>query len=175
MDALRAQVTIERPPAEIYDYLIDIANHPEFCDHFLVDWHLTREDTHGIGAGARFKIDGRDRFAWGDITIVDAVRPLSISARGRGGRFNRVRTVYLWTLTPNATETTTDVAIEVQRDAAAPFDRFRDAMGGRRADLRHWRRALARLEAIIEHDERRGTRATLSGGPRKPATGSPLR
>lgn len=175
MDALRTQVTIERPPAEIYDYLIDVANHPEFCDHFLVDWHLTREDTVGIGAGARFKIDGRDRFAWGELTIVEAERPRTIVARGRGGRFNRIRTVYVWSLTPNATGTTTDVALEVQRDASAPFDRLRDAFGGRRADLRHWRRALARLEAIVERGERRGTRASVSGGARKPATGSPLR
>ena len=175
MDALRTQVTIERPPAEIYDYLIDIANHPEFCDHFLVDWHLTREDTIGIGAGARFKVNGRDRFAWGEYTIVEAHRPRVIVARGRGGRFNRVRSVYTWTLSPNATGTTTDVILDVERDAQAPFDRMRDRFGGRRADLRHWRRALARLEAIIERGERRGSRATVSGGARKPATGSPLR
>jgi uncharacterized protein YndB with AHSA1/START domain len=175
MDALKAQVTIERPPAEIYDYLIDVANYPEFLDHFLVDWHLTREDTYGIGAGARFKVKGKDRFAWGDLTIVEAVRPLQITLRGRGGRFNRIRTVYAWTLTPNATGTFTDVAVEVERDAAAPFDRMRDAFGGRRKDQRRWRRALGRLEAIIERDERRGQRASVSGGPRKPATGSPLR
>src|SRR5690349_6533561 len=147
MDALKAQVTIERPPAEIYDYLIDIANHPEFCDHFLVDWHLTREDTVGIGAGARFKVNGRDRFAWGDLTIVEAEPPRRIVARGRGGRFNRIRTVYSWTLTPNATGTTTDVILEIERDASAPFDRWRDRLGGRRSDQRRWRRALARLEA----------------------------
>lgn len=175
MDALKAQVTIERPPAEIYDYLIDIANHPEFCDHFLVDWHLTREDTVGIGAGARFKVNGRDRFAWGEYTIVDAQRPRVIVARGRGGRFNRIRSVYTWTLSPSAMGNTTDVTLEVERDAQAPFDRMRDTLGGRRADLRHWRRALARLEAIIETGERRGNRATVSGGARKPATGSPLR
>lgn len=175
MDALRAQVTIERPPAEVYDYLIDVANHPEFCDHFLVDWHLTREDTYGIGAGARFKVKGKDRFAWGDLTIVEAEPPRIITARGRGGRFNRIRTVYAWTLTPNARGTTTEVALEVQRDAQAPFDRFRDAFGGRRADQRHWRRALGRLQAIVERGERRGERATVAGGPRKPATGSPLR
>ncbi len=175
MDALKAQVTIERPPAEIYGYLIDIANHPEFCDHFLVDWHLTREDTIGLGAGARFKIRGRDRFAWGDYTIVEAVPPRQIVARGRSGRFNRIRTVYVWTLTPNATGTATDVTLEVERDAPAPFDRWRDRLGGRRADQRRWRRALGRLEAIIERGERRGSRATVSGGARKPATGSPLR
>lgn len=175
MDALRTEVTIERPAAEIYDYLLDIANHPEFCDHFLVDWHLTREDTRGIGAGGRFKVVGRDRFAWGELTIVEAERPRSLVARGRGGRFNRIRTVYVWTLVPSATGTTTDVSLEVQRDAIAPFDRFRDLLGGRRADRRNWRRALGRLKAIVETGERRGERATLSGGPRKPATGSPLR
>jgi uncharacterized protein YndB with AHSA1/START domain len=175
MDELSAEVTIERQPEEIYGYLVDVANHPEFCDHFLLDWHLTREDTVGIGAGARFKIKGRDRFGWGDLTIIEAEPPRVIVARGRSGRFNRNRTVYAWTLTPNATGTATQVSLSVQRDAAAPYDRFRDAFGGRWFDKRHWRRALARLEDIVVHGESRGKRATLSGGPRKPATGSPLR
>lgn len=175
MDELRAEVTIERSADEIYRYLIDVANHPEFCDHFLVDWHLTREDTIGIGAGARFRIKGPDRFAWGDLTIVDAQPPRHIVARGRSGRFNRIRTVYDWSLTPNATGTATDIALSVQRDAHAPFDRFRDTFGGRWADKRRWRRALRRLDGIITRNEGRGARATVSGGPRKPATGSPLR
>ncbi len=175
MDALRNEVTIERPPAVVYDYLIDIANHPEFCDHFLLDWRLTREDTYGIGAGGRFKVRGRDRFAYGDLSIVEAVRPLRIVARGRGGRFNRIRSVYVWELTPSATGEATTVSLEVARDAIAPFDRFRDLFGGRRRDRRDWQQALARLEAILETGERRGARATLSGGPRKPATGTPLR
>lgn len=175
MDSLRAEVTIERSPAEIYDYLIDVANHPEFLDHFLKEWHLTREDTIGLGAGARFKIAGADRFAYADYTLVETTRPRQIVARGRGGRFNRIRTVYVWQLSPNATKTATTVSLDVQRDATALFDRTRDALGGRRRDLAHWRRGLRRLEAIIERGEERGTRATLSGGPRKPATGSPLR
>lgn len=175
MDELRAEVTIERPADEIYRYLVDVANHPEFLDHFLVDWHLTREDTVGIGAGARFKIKGRDRFGWGDYTIVDAQPPRVIVARGRSGRFNRVRTVYDWDLTPNATGTATVVSLAVQRDAEAPFDRMRDRFGGRWSDQRRWRRALRRLDGIIAHGEGRGERATVSGGPRKPATGSPLR
>lgn len=175
MDSLRAEVTIERSPEEIYDYLIDVANHPEFLDHFLKHWHLTREDTVGIGAGVRFKVSGPDRFAWADYTIVEAARPRRIVARGRGGRFNRIRTVYIWGLTPNATKSATVVSIEVQRDATALYDRARDRFGGRRRDLHHWRRAAHRLEAIIERGEERGTRVTLSGGPRKPATGSPLR
>ena len=129
---------------------------------------------HTLAASAREQLR-RDRFGWGDLTIVEAEPPRRIVARGRSGRFNRIRTVYDWTLTPNATGTATDVAVSVQRDAAAPFDRFRDVFGGRWADKRRWRRALGRLEAIVERGEGRGERATLSGGPRKPATGSPLR
>lgn len=175
MDELRAEVIIELPADEIYAYLVDVANHPEFLDHFLVEWHLTREDTIGVGAGARFRVKGRDRFAWADLSIVEASQPRELVARGRGGRFNRVRTVYRWTLTPSATGAATTVAVQVQRDAQAAWDRARDVFGGRRADQRRWRRALGRLEAILERGEQRGNRATLSGGPRKPATGSPLR
>jgi uncharacterized protein YndB with AHSA1/START domain len=175
MDALSAGVTIERPPLEIYEYLLDVANYPEFCDHFLTEWHLTREETYGVGAGARFKIKSRDRFAFGELTIVEANRPLKIVGRGRGGRFNRIRTVYTFTLSPNAGGTATNVSLEVENDATAHFDRMRNALGGRRADQRHWRRALKRLEGILERGEGRGTRASISGGARKPATNSPLR
>ncbi|MDQ8045573.1 MAG: SRPBCC family protein [Solirubrobacteraceae bacterium] len=175
MDAIRTQVTIERPPAEIYEYLLDVANYPEFLDHFLVDWHLTREDTYGIGAGARFKVDGKDRFAWGDLTLVEATKPVSITLRGRGGRFNRIRTVYAFQFIPNATGVSTDVVLDVERDASAPFDRMRDAFGGRWSDKRRWRRALGRLDGIITRGEGHGKRVSVSGGPRKPATNSPLR
>jgi len=34
--------TVARPREEVFDYLADIANHAEFTDHFLKDFHLTR-------------------------------------------------------------------------------------------------------------------------------------
>ena len=49
--------TIARPREEVFEYLADIANHAEFTDHYLVDWHLTREDSYGQGAGARFRVE----------------------------------------------------------------------------------------------------------------------
>ena len=54
MDPVTVEVTIARPCEEVFDYLADIANHAEFCDHYLVEWHLTREDPYAAGAGARF-------------------------------------------------------------------------------------------------------------------------
>ena len=67
MDPISVSVTIARPRGEIFEYLADIANHPEFTDHFMVDWHLTREDSYGVGAGARYRIEAPlNRFAFGD-------------------------------------------------------------------------------------------------------------
>ena len=77
MDPVTVSVTIARPRAEVFDYLADVANHPEFKDHFLVDWHLTREDSVGRGAGARFREQlPLSRFGWGDITLVEVERAL---------------------------------------------------------------------------------------------------
>ena len=65
MDPVTSTITIGRPREEVFDYLADIANHPEFSDHYLTDWHLTRVDSVGRGAGARFRYDKRrDRFGW---------------------------------------------------------------------------------------------------------------
>ena len=66
MIAFETDVRIERPIGEVFAYLSDIANHPEFTDHFLKDWRLTREESEGSGAGARYRQTGRfDRFAHG--------------------------------------------------------------------------------------------------------------
>ena len=79
MDPVTVSVMIARPRAEVFDYLADVANHPEFKDHFLGDWHLTREDTVGRGAGARFREQlPLNRFSWGDITLAEVEPPFRI-------------------------------------------------------------------------------------------------
>src|SRR5437588_8909266 len=40
----------------VFEYLADIGSHVEFTDHYLINWHLLREDTYGVGAGARFRV-----------------------------------------------------------------------------------------------------------------------
>ena len=49
-------VSIAKPREEVFEYLADIANHAEYTDHYLTDWHLTREQSYGRGAGARFRV-----------------------------------------------------------------------------------------------------------------------
>src|ERR687883_1887710 len=87
MDPVTAHVVIDRPREEVFDYLSDIANHAEFSDHYLTDWRLTRVESKGQGAGARFKVDAPfDRFGWGDMTFIEVEPPFRIVAAGRGGK-----------------------------------------------------------------------------------------
>src|SRR5918999_5314520 len=101
MDPVTVDVLIAKPPEEVFEYLADVANHPEFMDHFLKDWRLTRVESYGRGAGARFKVDKRfNRFGWGEVNFVAVDRPNRIVAVGRAGKFNRVKTHFEWTLAP---------------------------------------------------------------------------
>ena len=66
VEPFTVSATIASLAKQVFEYLADIANHAEFTDHYLVDWHLTREDSYGTGAGARFRIKApRNRFRLG--------------------------------------------------------------------------------------------------------------
>ena len=178
MDPISVSVTVGRPREEVFEYLADIANHAEFTDHFLVRWHMTREDTYGRGAGARFRVKvppPLGRFAWGDATIVDFEPPWRIVEAGRTGKFNRVRTLGVYTLEPvGANATRVEFTLQTQPKTLA--DRILEALGQRGWLKRKHAKALRRLRDILEGEERaRGKRATIAGGPRKPATDAPFR
>src|SRR5438132_14325536 len=103
MDPVSVSVVVSAMPEEVFDYLNDIANHSEFSDHYLVDWHRTRIDPVGVGAGARFRVRAPgNRYSWADVTIVEAERPARIVERGRTGKDNRVRTIGVYDLAPVA-------------------------------------------------------------------------
>ena len=94
MDPTTVSVTVARPREEVFEYLADVANHAEFTDHFLVDWHLTREDSYGEGAGARFRVKmPGNRFNWAEATFIEVEPPYRIVERGRTGKYNRIRTL----------------------------------------------------------------------------------
>jgi uncharacterized protein YndB with AHSA1/START domain len=163
MDPVTANVLIDRPREEVFDYLVDIANHPEFSDHYLKQWRLTRIDSVGRGAGARFKVDAPlDRYAWGDMTFIDVQRPYKIVAAGRGGKFNRNKTWTTWTLSPAGHATRVEVTTE--SEPALPTDKAMEAVTRRRAWMkRSLGKALSRLQSILEEDLDRGKRATVGG------------
>ena len=164
MDPFTVESTISRPREEVFEYLADIANHPEFTDHYLVDWHLTREDSYGTGAGARFRIKAPlSRFSWADMTLAELQPPFRIVERGRGGKFNRVRMLGTYTLSPGPGGTT-KVEYSLETVPALLSDRLMETFGGRRWSKRQAARAMRRLRTILEEDRGRGKRASVAGG-----------
>jgi uncharacterized protein YndB with AHSA1/START domain len=162
VDPVSSSITIGRPREEVFDYLADIANHSEFSDHYLKDWRLTRVDSSGRGAGARFRYDAPfQRFGWGDMTFIEVDRPYRIVAVGRGGKFNRNKTFTTWTLTPDGAGTHVEHMTETE--PALVTDRIMEGFGLRRWYRRGGRKALKRLQAILEENEDRGARATVAG------------
>ena len=163
MDAVTVSTTIDKPREQIFEYLADIANHAEFSDHYLVDWHLTREDSYGKGAGARFRIKAPlSRFSWADMTLSELQAPYRIVERGRGGKFNRIRVLGTYTLTPGPGGTT-KVQYTIETEPALLSDRLLEALGARAWNRRQAAKALRRLRAILEEDRGRGARASIAG------------
>ena len=172
MEPITLTTTIAKPREEVFEYLADVANHAEFSDHCMVDWHLTREDSYGRGAGARFRVKSRlDRFSYGDITLAEVTPPERILATGRAGRFNRIRTRSTWTLEESAPGQT-KVTFETESTPALKSDELMEKfLRVRAAATRCHERALQRLRTILESGEGRGERTTVAGGARKPASG----
>ena len=163
MDPLTVSTTISRPREEVFEYLADIANHAEFTDHYLVDWHLTREDPYGRGAGARFRVKAPlARFSWADMTFADVQPPYKIVEHGRGGKYNRIRMLGTYTLSP-APSGTTKVEYTLETVPVMPSDRLMEALGGRTWSKRQASRAMRRLRSILEENRDRGKRATVAG------------
>jgi uncharacterized protein YndB with AHSA1/START domain len=154
--------SISKPRELVFEYLEDIANHAEFSDHYLTDWHLLREDPLGVGAGARFRLKARlNRFAWADLTIADVQRPHRIVARGRGGKFNRVRILATYSVAEGPSDTTR-VDFTLETEPALLSDRLIEGLGGRSWLKRRTAKALRRLRTILEEGRDRGRRPTVA-------------
>jgi uncharacterized protein YndB with AHSA1/START domain len=163
VDPVTVSVSIARPREEVFEYLADIANHAEFTDHYLTDWHLTREESYGKGAGARFRVDAPgNRFSWGDATFLEFERPHRIVEAGRGGKFNRIRTLGTYTLDP-APGNGTRVEFSFESQPVTLSDRIMESLGARSWLRRQNRKAMRRLRSILEDGEGRGRRATVAG------------
>jgi uncharacterized protein YndB with AHSA1/START domain len=164
VDPVVASTVIGRPREEVFDYLADISNLPEFSDHYMEDFRLTRLDPVGRGAGARFRLDAPlNRFSWFDMTYSQVERPFRIVAVGRGGKFNRIATTTIWTLEPSAGGGTR-VELMTETVPPLPTDKFIEGVTGFRGWMRrNVGKSLRRLQSILEEDVDRGRRATVAG------------
>lgn len=163
MRPVTASIVIDAPRERVFDYLQDIANHPSFTDHYLTDWRLTREDSVGRGAGARFRIKAPgNRFGWGDVTFAEVQRPQRIVEVGRSGKGNRIRTVGLYELAEGPDETTR-LRFTLETEPVMLSDRMMETFGGRAWVARKNAKAMQRLRAIVESGAHAGQRVTVAG------------
>jgi uncharacterized protein YndB with AHSA1/START domain len=163
VEPFTVESTISRPREEVFEYLADIANHPEFTDHFRTDWHLTREESYGLGAGARFRVKAPfNRFNWADMTFAEMQPSYRIVERGRGGKYNRIRMLGTYTLSPGPAGTTR-VEYTFETEPVLPSDHLLEALGGSRSMRRNTKKAMRRLRTILEENRDRGRRATVAG------------
>lgn len=171
MGPVSAEVEIDVPRPRAFAAIADLALRPAFTDHFLTGFHLTRIDSTGVGAGARFRISVWPRGVWMDTTVVESEEPYRLVEHGRGGRGNRIPSTTLWELTEGPGSLTRvrvsywteprphDRALELLSFASIPYER-------------RWREALRRLRDRLESGELPGHRVAVAGGNAH-ATGIP--
>jgi len=171
VDPVTVSIVVSAPREQVFDYLQDIANHPQFTDHYLVDWHLTRIDSVGRGAGARFRVKAPgNRFSWADVTFTEVERPHRIVEVGRTGKNNRIRTLGVYELASGAGNTTR-VRFTLQTVPVTISDRLMEGIGAKSWLRRKSQRALHRLRGILEDGDASGSgrkavggRVTVAGG-----------
>jgi len=172
MGPVSAEIEIDAPREEVFEAIADLSRRPSFTDHFLTDFHLTRIESRGIGAGARFRVSQPLRSVWMDTTIAELEEPYKVIERGRGGRVNRIPAATAWELTPGAGRLTR-VRVSHWTEPSNPLDRALEAVtGAATLQERAWREALRRLRELLESGARVGAAVAVAGG-NPHATGIP--
>jgi uncharacterized protein YndB with AHSA1/START domain len=171
MGPVSAEIEIDVPRERAFAALGDLALRPSFSDHFVAGFHLTRIESSGVGAGARFRFRLPPRSLWADTTIVELEEPRRIVERGRCGRGNRIPLTTVWELTGGA-GSLTRVRVS-QWTEPNRLDRALERLSGASLRLeRDWRQALRRLRDLLESGEPPPRAVAVAGG-NPHATGIP--
>lgn len=172
MGPFGAEIEIDAPRERVFATIADLARRPSFTDHFLGGFHLTRIESSGIGAGARFRVASPPRSVWMDTAIVELQPPYKIVERGRGGRANRIPSTTVWELTEGS-GSLTRVRVSHWTEPSNPLDRALEVLAGNSlSGQRGWREALRRLRDQLESAEAAPAPVAVAGG-NPHATGIP--
>jgi hypothetical protein len=169
MGPISAEIEVDVSREEAFAVISDLARRPSFTDHFLTGFHLTRLESRGVGAGARFRVKGPLRSTWMDTAIVAAEPPFRLVEEGSGGRANRIRSHTVWEVTTGSGSLT---RIRVSHwTEPGHLDRGLELLSaGSFWGARGWREALHRLRDLLESDRSAPEPVTVAGGNRH-ATG----
>ena len=172
MGPVSAEIEVDAPREHVFAMLADLALRLSFTDHFLTGFHLTRIESSGIGAGARFRVASRLRPVWMDTAIVALERPHKIVEKGRGGRANRIPATTVWELTEGG-GSLTRVRVSHWTEPSNPLDRALETLSGSSGSVeRGWREALRRLRDLLESGDAAPAPVGVAGGNAH-ATGIP--
>jgi len=103
------------------------------------------------------------RFSWADVSFSEVQPPFRIVERGRGGKYNRIKMLGTYTLSPGPGGSTR-LEYTLETVPVMPSDRLMEALGGNAWMRRKTRKAMRRLQTILEEGRDRGKRATIAGG-----------
>jgi uncharacterized protein YndB with AHSA1/START domain len=172
MGPVSAEIEVDAPRERVFAALADLARRPSFTDHFLTGFHLTRLESTGIGAGARFRLSLPLRSVWMDTTIVELEAPHRLVERGRGGRANRIPVSTIWEVTEGS-GSLTRVRVSQWTEPLNPVDRAVELAAANSIWAeRGWREALRRLRDLLEDERPAPARLVVAGGNAH-ATGIP--
>jgi carbon monoxide dehydrogenase subunit G len=166
MGPVSAEIEIDVPREEAFEAIADLARRPAFTDDFLTGFRLTRIESSGVGAGARFRLGPRRRAIWMDTRIDELDPPHRVVEHGRGGRANRIPATTVWELLEGSGGLTR-VRVSHWTEPANPVDRLLEALSGTaRWQERRWREALRRLRDLLESDGPPPSRVAVAAGNR---------
>jgi carbon monoxide dehydrogenase subunit G len=166
MGPVSAEIEIDVPREEAFETIADLARRPSFTDHFLTGFHLTRIESSGVGAGARFRVGPRWRSVWMDTAIDEIDVPHRVVEHGRGGRANRIPATTVWELLEGPGGLTR-VRVSHWTEPASPVDRVLEAVSGTaRWQEKRWHEALRRLRDLLESGEPAPRRVSVAAGNR---------
>ena len=172
MGPVSAEIEIDAPRERVFEAIADLALRPSFTDRFQHGFHLTRIESKGIGAGARFRTGPARRRVWMDTAITEQEPPHKLVEHGRGGRGNRIPAATVWELT-EGTGSLTRVQVSFWTEPSNPVDRALEMLsGGAGAARRGWHEALRRLRDRLESEGAPPAPVGVAGGNRH-ATGIP--
>jgi len=172
MGPVSAAIEIDVSRESAFEAIADMARRPSFTDHFLSGFHLTRIESSGIGAGARFRVASPLRKVWMDTSIVALEQPHRMIERGRGGRGNRIPMTTVWELTEGS-GSLIRVRVSHWTEPSNPLDRALEVLAANSASVqRGWRTALRRLRDQLEGSTAAPLPVGVAGG-NPHATGIP--
>ena len=166
MGPVSATIVIDQPRERVFDFLCELANRESFTHGFIDELRLERIPSVGVGAAARFHVNGRRIAMWMETVIAEADRPHRIYERGRGGRTDRIPVFTVWELVDEPGGAT-EVTVTFWTEPTHHWDRVREKFGHARRFRRRWRDALEQLREVLESGEPVEP-VSVAGEPRLP-------